>query len=128
MAEAMASSSQGQGQGQGQSQSKQGSQKSGQGQKSKSVGGGGSGGNRTGDAQDGAPEAPQASDGVGKEAASASGQRQSDVSLEPKPVEQEGWFARLSPETRQAIKAKSQRRAPRGYEEKLGRYFKNIDE
>jgi hypothetical protein len=37
------------------------------------------------------------------------------------------WFARLPPELRQAIRANSQRRAPRGYEERLKRYFQSLE-
>ncbi len=37
------------------------------------------------------------------------------------------WFAKLPPELRSAIRARSQRQPPRGYEERLRRYFENID-
>jgi len=40
---------------------------------------------------------------------------------------EEAWFAKLPPEVRAAIRANSQRRPPRGYEERLQRYFKNLD-
>jgi hypothetical protein len=40
---------------------------------------------------------------------------------------EEPWFADLPPEIRAAIRANSQRRPPRGYEERLQRYFKNLD-
>lgn len=40
---------------------------------------------------------------------------------------EEPWLARLPPEVRAAIRANSQRRPPRGYEERLQRYYKNID-
>ncbi len=40
---------------------------------------------------------------------------------------EEPWFAQLPPEIRAAIRANSQRRPPRGYEERLQRYFKNLD-
>ncbi len=40
---------------------------------------------------------------------------------------EEPWIAELPPEVRGAIRANSQRRPPRGYEERLQRYFKNID-
>ena len=55
------------------------------------------------------------------------GTRAGDADQAAKSFEQESWFAKLPPEMRQAIRAKSQRRAPRGYEEKLDRYFRNID-
>ena len=37
------------------------------------------------------------------------------------------WVLELPPELRAAIRASSQRRPPRGYEERLERYFRNID-
>jgi len=42
-------------------------------------------------------------------------------------VREEPWHADLPPDVRSAIRANAQRRPPRGYEEKLERYFKNID-
>ena len=41
--------------------------------------------------------------------------------------DKEPWFAKLPPELRNAIQAKSRGKAPRGYEERLKRYFENID-
>jgi hypothetical protein len=40
---------------------------------------------------------------------------------------EEPWFAKLPPDVRKAMRAKGQHRAPRGYEERLQRYFENID-
>ena len=40
---------------------------------------------------------------------------------------EEPWVAELPPEVRGAIRANSRRPPPRGYEERLQRYFKNID-
>ncbi len=37
------------------------------------------------------------------------------------------WFARLPPELRQAIRANAQRRAPRGYEQRLKDYFESLE-
>jgi hypothetical protein len=37
------------------------------------------------------------------------------------------WVAKLPPELRAAIRAKAQRRPPRSYEERLRRYFENIE-
>ena len=59
--------------------------------------------------------------------ADVAGTRAGDANQAAKSFEKESWFAKLPPEMRQAIRAKSQRRAPRGYEEKLDRYFRNID-
>lgn len=39
----------------------------------------------------------------------------------------EGWFAKLPPSLQKAIQAKARRRAPRGYEQRLKRYFESID-
>jgi hypothetical protein len=39
----------------------------------------------------------------------------------------EAWFARLPPSVQAAIQAKSRGKAPRGYEERLRRYFENVD-
>jgi hypothetical protein len=41
--------------------------------------------------------------------------------------EKEPWFAKLPPNLRKAIEAKSRRDAPRGYEERLRRYFESVD-
>jgi hypothetical protein len=67
-------------------------------------------------------------EGVGKGKDSRAGERSGDAEAAEKSFEREPWFAKLPPEMRKAIRAKSQRRAPRGYEEKLDRYFQNIDE
>jgi hypothetical protein len=40
---------------------------------------------------------------------------------------EEPWFAKLPPSLRTAIGAKSRNKAPRGYEERLKRYFESID-
>lgn len=39
----------------------------------------------------------------------------------------DAWFAKLPPELRKAMQAQAQRRPPRGYEERLRRYFENAD-
>jgi hypothetical protein len=39
----------------------------------------------------------------------------------------EPWFSKLPPELRKAIRATNRREPPRGYEEKLRRYYENID-
>ncbi len=44
-----------------------------------------------------------------------------------RPFIEEPWFARLPPELRKAIRNNSQRRAPRGYEQRLKRYFESMD-
>lgn len=42
-------------------------------------------------------------------------------------VEGEAWFARLPPSVQAAIQAKTRGKAPRGYEERLRRYFDGVD-
>jgi len=81
-------------------------------------------GSRRGQAIDGSPLKPI--DRVDQKSES-SGPRVGDAEEVARSFEKEGWFAKLPPEMRKAIRAKSQRRAPRGYEEKLDRYFQNID-
>jgi hypothetical protein len=39
----------------------------------------------------------------------------------------EPWFAKLPPDLQRAIQAKARSRAPKGYEERLRRYFENVD-
>ena len=41
--------------------------------------------------------------------------------------EKEPWFAKLPPNLRKAIEAKTRRDPPRGYEERLRRYFESVD-
>jgi hypothetical protein len=40
---------------------------------------------------------------------------------------EEPWFAKLPPELRDAIRNNARRRPPRGYEERLQRYFESMD-
>jgi len=42
-------------------------------------------------------------------------------------LENEAWFAKLPPTLRSAIQAKSRGKVPRGYEERLRRYFESVD-
>jgi hypothetical protein len=37
------------------------------------------------------------------------------------------WFAKLPPALRESIRARTRRRPPRGYEERLRRYFESVD-
>jgi hypothetical protein len=80
-------------------------------------------GSRTGEARDEAP--PDEIDAVDKTA--DAGSREGDADAAEKSFERDAWFAKLPPEVRKAIRAGSQRRAPRGYEEKMNRYFKNLE-
>jgi hypothetical protein len=42
-------------------------------------------------------------------------------------IESEAWFAKLPESLRSAIQARTRGRAPRGYEERLRRYFESVD-
>jgi hypothetical protein len=53
----------------------------------------------------------------------------SDKDAEPgdKKFAEKPWFAKLPPEVRNAIRASINRRAPRGYEETMQKYFENLE-
>jgi hypothetical protein len=53
------------------------------------------------------------------------GQQDSDVAKAK--LEKEPWFAKLPPSLQQAIQSKIRGKAPRGYEERLRRYFESVD-
>jgi hypothetical protein len=50
-----------------------------------------------------------------------------DAELAAHRFDREPWFAKLPPSLRDAIQSNSRCRAPRGYEERLRRYFESID-
>jgi hypothetical protein len=62
---------------------------------------------------------------AGGDSRTASENRDSDA--KGKAFADDPWVAKLPPELRDAIRAKAQRRPPRSYEERLRRYFENID-
>ena len=64
--------------------------------------------------------------GGGLKQAGPSGDSTADAAVGQPPVENEPWFAKLPPETQESIRTKARRPAPRGYEEKLRRYFDSI--
>jgi hypothetical protein len=50
-----------------------------------------------------------------------------DAELRERLLREEPWFAKLPPTLRNAIRASARRAPPRGYEERLRRYFESID-
>jgi hypothetical protein len=50
-----------------------------------------------------------------------------DAEIKALRFKEEPWFAELPPTLREAIHARARRRAPRGYEERMRRYFESID-
>jgi hypothetical protein len=61
----------------------------------------------------------------GNDSRTAGDVRDSDATA--RGVSNDPWVAKLPPELRAAIRAKAQRRPPRSYEERLRRYFENIE-
>jgi hypothetical protein len=50
-----------------------------------------------------------------------------DASAAALKLKNEAWFAKLPPSLQAAIQAKARGKAPRGYEERLRRYFESVD-
>jgi hypothetical protein len=73
------------------------------------------------------PQGPPVPAASGARQAAAAGQRGADSDAGGLEFANEPWFLELPPEVRQAMRANAQQRPPRGYEDKLNRYFKNID-
>ena len=46
---------------------------------------------------------------------------------EQRSLQDSPWFAKLPPALRESIRARTRRRPPRGYEERLRRYFESVD-
>lgn len=67
-----------------------------------------------------ADEPPKGADGTPDSPDQVAEERQRQLREDP-------WVLQLPPELRAAIRANAVRRPPRGYEERLKRYFKNID-
>jgi hypothetical protein len=85
-----------------------------------------------GDASDGQSATTAGTGGTGQGARSPTGNKSGSASggdaVPPtRPRGEEPWLIRLPPEMRKAIRARAQRPAPRGYEERLKRYFEGID-
>jgi hypothetical protein len=50
-----------------------------------------------------------------------------DIVAGPGSVQNESWFSKLPPQIRSAIQGKARSQPPRGYEERLRRYFESVD-
>ena len=50
-----------------------------------------------------------------------------DAAAAAQKFEKEPWFAKLPPSLRSAIQSKSRGKTPRGYEERLKRYFESVE-
>lgn len=61
------------------------------------------------------------------EGESAGGLANRDSDAASQQFKEDAWFAKLPPDLRQAIRAKSQRRPPKAYEERLRRYFQSSE-
>jgi len=95
------------------------------GQTSQATKGGSPMGGETGENPDQAPgelqnEATQQGDSRGDKNAQ-------DAEAKAQKFAKEPWFAKLPPALQNAIQAKARGKAPRGYEERLRRYFESID-
>jgi hypothetical protein len=58
---------------------------------------------------------------------SRSADDETDTEVKMRTFREEPWFAKLPPSLRKAIEARARRRAPRGYEERLRRYFESLE-
>jgi hypothetical protein len=59
--------------------------------------------------------------------ASLGGTRKGDAALARRKLAREPWFTKLPPEVQDAIRRRTKRNPPRGYEQRLRRYFENVD-
>ena len=81
---------------------------------------------QAGEAQAGQPGAARASlpgKGNPQQATAA----EATAAAAEKRLEQAPWFAKLPPQLREALRSRPRRQAPRGYRERLRRYFQSID-
>jgi hypothetical protein len=88
--------------------------------------GGSSSGDPSGENTD-APDAPLELQPGPQENDGRTASSKHDTDAKGRKFEREPWFAKLPPELRKAIQAKPRRAAPRGYEERLKRYFENVE-
>lgn len=81
------------------------------------------------DSQQAAAEAAHATaaSAEGNQAGRESGATGEDARSGERNFREEPWVAKLPPELRAAIRAQSQRRPPAAYEERLRRYFENVE-
>ncbi|MFI4876311.1 MAG: hypothetical protein ACIALR_13260, partial [Blastopirellula sp. JB062] len=76
--------------------------------------------------QDGA-EMPLSSAPEPQSGDSQAGASAEDRAAESRRFDRQPWFAKLPPGLQKAIQAGARRAPPRGYEQRLRRYFENVD-
>jgi hypothetical protein len=73
------------------------------------------------------PESPLSEEEATRRKTRASHDSDHDPDLDEMKFLEEPWFAKLPPDVRTAIRNNARHRAPRGYRERLKRYFENLD-
>lgn len=73
------------------------------------------------------PESPLSEEEAERRDARDSPDSDHDPDLDEMKFLEEPWFAKLPPDVRTAIRNNARHRAPRGYRERLKRYFENLD-
>jgi hypothetical protein len=81
---------------------------------------------QAGEAQAGQPGAARASL-PGKANPQQATAAEATAAAAEKRLERSPWFAKLPPQLREALRSRPRREAPRGYRERLRRYFQSID-
>jgi hypothetical protein len=75
----------------------------------------------------GAPDATAPATTPAQQASRSGSEKSSDVPAGKQDLKNQPWFARLPPDVQKAIRSSSERPAPRGYEDRLRKYFENTD-
>ncbi len=81
----------------------------------------------SGDPSDGGTSSQARQNSGPATSAGASGSRQGDTQVDRLQFDRQPWFAELPPGMRSAIRANARSQPPRGYEERLRRYFESLD-
>ena len=74
-----------------------------------------------------APDATAPATTSAQQAANSASGKGADAPPSAQDLKNQPWFARLPPDVQKAIRSSSERPAPRGYEERLRKYFENVD-